>query len=116
MGDLITTRRIAAGFTTQRAFAESIGKDRSWVSRLESGVMKEMPTPGDLALVADAIGATQAELIAAAGYDVATGNEGDSQAVLALRPVLNRFDFDEEDIENIRYMVEGFGRMLTKRT
>ncbi len=115
MGNFIATSRISAGFQSQMELANAIGKSQNWVSRIERGAAKELPPPEDVLALSKALRVSSADILAAAGYDIETGKEGDSPAIAALRPVLDRYDFDEEDIDHIRYVVEGYGRMLKKR-
>lgn len=106
MGELVRIRREAAGFRTQKHLADEIGKGQSWLSRLESGAMKEIPPPGDLALLEEAIGVSQAEMLSAAGYDVVTGTEGDSAAVAAVRAILGNREFTDEEIAHLASIVQ----------
>lgn len=112
MGELVRIRREAAGYRAQKHLADKIGKGQSWLSRLESGTMKEVPPPGDLALLEEAIGVTQAELLSAAGYDVTTGKEGDVPAVSAVRAILEGKDFTEKQIHQLATMVRGMVEMM----
>ena len=101
LGTFIESRRIAAGYNSQTALADAMGKGSSWVSRLERGAAKELPPPEDVALLSRFLGVSSAEIIAAAGYDVVTGREGDSPAIAALRPVLDSYDGDVDQLVRI---------------
>lgn len=112
LGELIRARREAAGMQTQKQLADAVSKSSSWISRLESGVAKEMPTPGDLKLISDALGVSQAEMLAAAGYEVETGNEGDSEAVSTVRAILEGREFTDKQIRQLATMVRGMVEMM----
>lgn len=101
MGELVRIRRESAGYSAQKHLADKIGKGQSWLSRLESGTMKEIPTPEDLTLLGDALGVTQAELLAAAGYDVETGHEDEHPAITALRAIIGDRQFTEKELRHL---------------
>ena len=98
MGTFIEDRRMAAGYRSQTALADAMGKGSSWVSRLERGAAKELPPPEDVALLSKFLGVSPAEIIAAAGYDIETGHEGDSPEVAALRPTLEAANLNSNQI------------------
>lgn len=97
-GDFLASRREAAGYRSQTAFANAIGKGASWVSRLERGAAKELPPPEDVALLAKSLNLSSAELIAAAGYDIETGNEGDTPAIATVRAILGNKQYSEKQL------------------
>ena len=111
-GRFLASRREAAGYRSQTAFAEAIGKGSSWVSRLERGAAKELPPPEDVALLARHLGVTQAELVSSAGYDIETGTEGDSEAVSAVRAILGDREFTEKQIGQLTRQIRGLVEML----
>lgn len=100
-GRFLAARREAAGYRSQTAFAEAIGKGSSWVSRLERGAAKELPPPEDVALLARHLGVSQAELVSAAGYDIETGTEGESEAVSAVRAILEGRNFTDDEVAHL---------------
>ena len=86
---LIRNARERRGITNQAALGELIGRDQSFVSRLERGLMKELPTPETLRAIGDALGLTMPEMLEAAGYvdpappsDVITIPASDPRAAL----------------------------------
>lgn len=105
-GEFLAARRVAAGYRSQTEFATAIGKGSSWVSRLERGAAKELPPPEDVALLAKHLNVSQAELIAAAGYDVETGTEGDTEAVSAIRAILGNRDLTDEQVSHLVSIVQ----------
>lgn len=70
MHTLIKDARERRGYRTQGELADRIGRDVSWVSRLERGYLKEIPQPEMMEALADALGLTVAQMLDAAGYDV----------------------------------------------
>lgn len=114
-GEFLAARRVAAGYRSQTEFATAIGKGSSWVSRLERGAAKELPPPEDVELLAKHLSVSQAELIAAAGYDVETGTEGDSEAISRVRAILGDREFDEEDLRDIADAVRLVVRALERK-
>lgn len=78
-GDLIRERREVLGWS-QQDFADRIGHDKAFVSRME-----RTDTPGYLPpferipVICDVLGIKQADLLAAAGYDIdpSTASEED---------------------------------------
>lgn len=69
MGALIRSAREHTGLRGYE-LAARIGKQPSYVSRLEQGEIKVLPPPEELAAIADVVGVTVLDLIDAAGYDV----------------------------------------------
>lgn len=114
LGRFIASRRAIAGFQSQVELANAMGKPQTWVSRLERGAAKELPPPEDVALLAEHLRVSPAEIIAAAGYNIETGFEEESPALSALRPVIGQHDFTEADIENMVNLMQGVVRMLGK--
>lgn len=104
-GKFLANRREAAGYRSQTAFAEALGKGPSWVSRLERGAAKELPPPEDVALLSHHLGVSQAELVAAAGYDIETGREDESPAVSSVRAILEGKEFTDEEIAHLASIV-----------
>jgi transcriptional regulator with XRE-family HTH domain len=67
---LVRTTRERRGIRTQGELAERIGRDTSFVSRLERGAMRELPPPDVVNAMAEALGITVSSILDAAGYDV----------------------------------------------
>lgn len=84
LGGLIRSKRERAGL---RAYdvAARIGKQPSYITRLETGATKTLPPPEELAGIGDALGLSMAEMIEAAGYPVSAPSAWD----------------DSEDVEEI---------------
>ncbi len=108
LGLLIKRRRETAGYTNQREFADLLGKAQSWVSRLESGATKETPSPEDMAVISQALGLSVLEMLQAAGYDITTGNEGESAALKTVRPILESAELSQEQIDGLRRILLAF--------
>lgn len=72
---LVSEARERRGYRTQGDLAAVIGRDVSYVSRLERGLLKEIPQPEMMDALARALGVTVAELLDAAGYDVLPRDE-----------------------------------------
>ncbi|HVL22469.1 MAG TPA: helix-turn-helix transcriptional regulator [Thermomicrobiales bacterium] len=81
LGRLIATARARRGYTTQQAFADALGKTPTFVSRLERGAAKEMPSPEDVRLIARVVGLPVARLLEAAGYLDPAAPTGDVRTV-----------------------------------
>ena len=79
---LVKQARERRGFRTQGELAVRIGRDTSYVSRLENGALKEIPQPELLRDLADALGYTVVDLLRAAGYDV---DAPDTSEVITIR-------------------------------
>ena len=105
LGNFLAERRVAAGYRSQVEMSSVLGKGSSWLSRLERGAAKELPPPEDVALLAKTLHVSQAEIIAAAGYDVETGKEDESPGVAALRPILESSDLTKDQIDTLRRIV-----------
>lgn len=75
MHQLVSDARERRGYRTQGDLAAVIGRDVSYVSRLERGLLKEIPQPEMMDALARALGVTVAELLDAAGYDVLPHDE-----------------------------------------
>ena len=70
LGELVAQLRTQRGIETKKALAEALGKDAAWVSRLEGGSLKETPDPALMQRMSDVLGASQGELLRAAGYQI----------------------------------------------
>lgn len=68
MGKLVKDGRKAHGYRTIKAFADEIGKDPSWVSKLERGLLKEMPPPEEINRLSELVGVPVFDLLRGAGY------------------------------------------------
>lgn len=74
--------------------AFQIGKDPSYVSKLERDILKEIPDPGTLRLLSDALGIAELRLLEAIGYRVtedlpdALPYDSERATVIALAPTL----------------------------
>lgn len=86
LGDLIRITREQRGWN-QRDLAERLGWDNSRLSRLEKGVAKVLPPPGEMHALADVLGVPEARLLEAAGYRVAGDDPpGDTLTLPAADP------------------------------
>lgn len=78
IGDFVRRQRGRMGLS-QKQLAAMLSKDDSWVSRLETGRAKEIPSPDELRELARALHCSEADLLRAAGYlesdDVAQDEE-----------------------------------------
>lgn len=101
LGNFVITARKRAGYDTQKAFAEAVGRDQAWVSRLERGVGKETPPPEDVALLAKVLHVSQLELLAAAGYDLDAGPVEDHPLIAFLRPIIEGHTFSQKKMERL---------------
>lgn len=110
LGKLVRERRESAGYKNQRDFADALGRAQSWVSRLEADRMMAAPGPEELRAIAKIIPVSVAEMLAAMGYDIETGSEGDSPAVSAVRAILEGRDFTDRQVDQLtrglRNMIE----------
>lgn len=104
LGDFVRERRKLVGYRTQEALAEKVGRDQAWVSRLER-IAETLP-PDEMAIVAEALGVAQVELLEAAGYDVSAGSSGDTEAVAAVRAILGNREFTKEQTAHLVTMVQ----------
>jgi transcriptional regulator with XRE-family HTH domain len=68
LGRLITESRTRRGIATQKALAEALRKDQSWVSRLETGAMKDTPSPEDMDALSRTLRLPVREMLQAVGY------------------------------------------------
>lgn len=78
LGSLIKSAREARGIT-QTTMAASLGKPSSYLSRLETGVKRELPPPEDLRALSAELGVPVVAMIEAAGYPV--GDRGDEDRI-----------------------------------
>lgn len=111
LGKLVRERRESAGYKNQRDFADALDRAQSWVSRLEADRMMGAPSPEEMRSIATAIPLTVAEMLAAMGYDVATGTEDDTPALAALRPIIESHDWEGDEVEHIAHMIESLARL-----
>jgi transcriptional regulator with XRE-family HTH domain len=65
IGQAISTRRVAAGYKTQRSFAIEAGLDTSALSRYEAG--KSLPPPEQRMRIEDALGLKRGQLLVDVG-------------------------------------------------
>ena len=86
LGALIATARERSGLKGYE-LARRLGKQPSYVSRLEGGGMKTLPPPEELHRIGQAIGLSVDEMLRAAGYDV-----GGDETADALAAVYRRLD------------------------
>lgn len=68
LGLLVKDARERRGYQNQSALARELGRDQSFVSRLERGVLKELPPPEVLRQLGDVIGLSMEDMLTAAGY------------------------------------------------
>ena len=103
LGELVARLRSQRGYKTQKAFAQAVGKDSSWASRLEDGSQKVTPDPDLLARMSDVLGVPQVELLLAAGYDVAEHEETEVITVFRDDPrahlLMSVLDMPDEEVE-----------------
>lgn len=95
LGRFIQEKRLARGMRSE-SLASAIGRSQSWVSRVETGMMKTLPEPEALAAIAKALGVTVAELLDAAGYKVT-----DDPPVVRANP-FEQFDLRWHVVEAMR--------------
>lgn len=95
LGDLVRHARDRQGWS-QGELGVRIGRDGSYISRLETGRMKETPTPEDLRGLARHLGVTVPAMLAAAGYDVDDDCDDDVVLELCQRLAPNLRDLDED--------------------
>lgn len=74
LGEIIRSRR-SQRFPNARSFADAIGKDPAWVSKLENGLLKETPSPTDLVAIERETGIAQADVLRAWGYIIDSGGD-----------------------------------------
>lgn len=101
LGTYIQQLRSEAGYSTQKALADVIGKDPSWVSRLERGVGKETPPPEDIELLASALHVTQQDLLLAAGYQLDVAPSPDKPVIRSIRAILEDREFTDDQVSNL---------------
>ncbi len=73
MGVTIRAARTARGMRIQD-LADAIGKAPSYVSKIETGAMKEMLAPSDLNAIARVLDLDVADLLRTAGYNLPAGD------------------------------------------
>lgn len=112
LGELVRTHRENAGIYNQRDFSLAIGKAQSWVSRLESGALKETPAPEDMRLITNVLGLPAVDMLRAAGYDVTTGKEGDHPVIAAIRPIVEGREFTDVQMRDLADMVRMMVRVM----
>lgn len=112
LGEYIQKLRTEAGYGSQKAFADAVGKDPSWVSRLERGVGKETPPPEDIDLLASALHVTQQDLLIAAGYSLDAPKQTDPPVVRSVRAILEGKEFTDKQIQQLATMVRGMVEMM----
>lgn len=112
LGKLVRERRESAGYKNQRDFADALERAQSWVSRLEADRMMAAPSPEELRAIARTIPVSVSEMLAAMGYDIETGRERDSEAITAVRAILEGRDFTDKQIADLVYMVRGMVNMM----
>ncbi len=101
LGKLVRERRETAGYINQRDFADALDRAQSWVSRLEADRMMNAPSPEELRAISKTIPISVPEMLAAMGYDVETGDEGDTAAVATVRAILGNKEYTEKQLEKL---------------
>lgn len=112
MGTFIQDRRAEVGYSTQKAFADALGKDQSWVSRLERGVVKELPPPEDVALLSSLLHVPVEEIVAAAGYPIGVPMPDEPDVIRALRPILESRELTERQVQQLATIVRNMVEMM----
>jgi len=113
LGTIVRRARLAKGLLGWQ-LAAAIGKNASFVTKLEHGEVKEVPPPRVLHALAEALDLSEADLLVAIGYVVhdepaPVPVDSDHAAVIAavprltarqarlLRVVIQEFDLEEEE-------------------
>ncbi|MDF2757927.1 MAG: Helix-turn-helix domain [Thermomicrobiales bacterium] len=102
LGALIRERRERRGLRALDLAAE-IERPPNFVSRIETGAMKEMPNPRDMAAIGRALDLPQRDMLQALGYladetEAAPNRDDVTEAQRRLRPLLEQITWDDETI------------------
>lgn len=113
LGTYIASRREAMGIT-QSQLADRAGVPRQTVNRLEQGITK---LPGALVRrqLAEALGVSHLDLLVAAGeltaQEASLPDDMRSDAVRRLSPIIDRYDWQQGDIDRIARVIQSLGEM-----
>ena len=111
LGQLIKETREVRGLESQ-TLAQRIGVSKGTISNLERGVLKTTPDAGMLRALSDALGLPVSRMLETLGYLDGSETEGDSEAVSAVRAILEGRDFTDKQIADLVYMVRGMVNMM----
>lgn len=106
LGALVKRARLGKGMRGGDLGA-AIGKDASYVSKIERGTMKDIPPPEIVRALSDALGVPEARLVRAIGYRTSEGEappfdfDSEKAAVLEILEGL-----DEREARTLRRMAE----------
>lgn len=110
LGAFIRRKRIERGWN-QTQFADASGIDRPYLSQIESGKVA-LPGAGVRRQLASALGLRHIDILIASGEITADEVEGlpdpDSPAIAALRPVLDSYD---GDVDQLVRVIQGIIRL-----
>lgn len=110
MGLLIRSARERKGWN-QKQLADKIGKDSSYVSRLETGRTKETPPAEDLGSLSDVLGVTVLDMLTAAGYQLQETESEDSGSPKAhLHAVVDQYEWEWGEALTMAEMVQALMR------
>lgn len=102
LGALIKQARDAHGLTGLQ-LARDIGKVPSFVSRLETGAMKDLPSPEDLHALSRVLGIPVSDMVRAAGYDIGDAGKRVPNPASALEPLIRAIDWsDKLAVDNLQ--------------
>lgn len=111
-GEYIRKSREARKLTPTE-LAAALGRDNSYVSRLETGRNKRLPDPDEFNALAKVLGVPMTDLLAAAGFAVHGGTEQPSR--LLRKAKARQIAADLADFTDLQLdLVEGYVS-LTKR-
>lgn len=76
LAELVTRQRERLGLRGYE-LASALGKQPSFITRLEDGQVKRLPSPEEVAIMANVLRVSVAEIVEAAGYDIRPDSEHD---------------------------------------
>ncbi len=109
LGQLIRKTRELQGIESQ-ALAAKVGVSKGTISNLERGVLKTTPEASFLRAISATLGIPVETMLGVLGY-LDSEPSGTSGAIQRLAPVIDRYDWSDEALEQLARVIDSVGRL-----
>ena len=114
LGQLIKETREIRGLEAQ-ALAQQVGVSKGTISNLERGVIKTTPEASMLRALSDALGLPVSRMLETLGYLDKDEASKESEAVAAVRAILEGRDFTDFQIQNLMSAVNSIVKVMERK-
>lgn len=111
LGQLIKETREIRGLEAQ-ALAQRVGVSKGTISNLERGVIKTTPEATMLRSLSDALGLPVSKMLETLGYLDRDEAATESEAVSAIRAILEGRDFTDKQVQQLASMMRSAVEMM----